>query len=63
MWYFAHLHAPGVDVIGGTLPGVPGVLVGRNERIAWGLTNTGADVQDLYLENGWTAEFRASAKK
>jgi len=50
VWYFAHLHAPGVDVIGGTLPGVPGVLVGRNDRIAWGLTNTGADVQDLYLE-------------
>ena len=50
VWYFAHLHAPGIDVIGGTLPGVPGILVGRNDRIAWGLTNTGADVQDLYLE-------------
>ena len=50
VWYFAHLHAPGVDVIGGTLPGVPAILVGRNDRIAWGLTNTGADVQDLYLE-------------
>jgi len=50
LWYFAHLHAPGIDAIGGTLPGVPAVLVGRNDRIAWGLTNTGADVQDLYLE-------------
>ena len=50
VWYFAHLSAPGLEVIGGTLPGVPAVLVGRNERIAWGLTNTGADVQDLYLE-------------
>ena len=50
VWYFAHLHAPGLDAIGGTLPGVPGILVGRNQRIAWGLTNTGADVQDLYLE-------------
>jgi penicillin amidase len=50
VWYFAHLHAPGLDAIGGTLPGVPGILVGRNDRIAWGLTNTGADVQDLYLE-------------
>ena len=29
---------------------MPAVLVGRNDRIAWGLTNTGADVQDLYLE-------------
>ena len=50
VWYFAHLSAPGLDAIGGTLPGVPAVLVGRNDRIAWGLTNTGADVQDLYLE-------------
>ncbi len=50
VWYFAHLHAPGLDAIGATLPGVPAILVGRNERIAWGLTNTGADVQDLYLE-------------
>ena len=50
VWYFAHLNAPGLDAIGGTLPGVPAVLVGRNARIAWGLTNTGADVQDLYLE-------------
>ncbi|MGQ0545255.1 MAG: penicillin acylase family protein [Betaproteobacteria bacterium] len=50
VWYFAHLHAPGLDAIGATLPGVPGVLLGRNERIAWGFTNTGPDVQDLYLE-------------
>jgi len=50
VWYLAHLHAPGLDVIGATLPGVPAILVGRNERIAWGLTNTVSDVQDLYLE-------------
>ncbi|MGE5640585.1 MAG: penicillin acylase family protein [Clostridia bacterium] len=50
VWYFAHLHAPGLDVIGATLPGVPGVLVGRNQRIAWAVTNTGPDVQDLFLE-------------
>jgi penicillin amidase len=50
VWYFAHLHAPGIDAIGGTLPGVPGILIGRNDRVAWGLTTTGADVQDLYLE-------------
>lgn len=50
VWYFAHLHAPGFDVIGATLPGVPGVILGRNERIAWGFTNTGPDVQDLYIE-------------
>ena len=50
VWYLAHLHAPGLDAIGATLPGVPGVLIGRNARIAWGFTNTGPDVQDLYLE-------------
>ena len=50
VWYLAHLNAPGLDVIGASLPGVPGVLVGRNERIAWGFTSTGPDVQDLYLE-------------
>ncbi|HUQ24296.1 MAG TPA: penicillin acylase family protein, partial [Burkholderiales bacterium] len=50
VWYFAHLSAPGLDVIGATLPGVPGVVIGRNDRVAWGFTNTGPDVQDLYLE-------------
>ncbi|MCC6212331.1 MAG: penicillin acylase family protein [Burkholderiales bacterium] len=50
VWYFAQLSAPGMNVIGATLPGVPGVILGRNERIAWGFTNTGPDVQDLYLE-------------
>ena len=50
VWYFAHLSAPGLNVIGGTLPGVPFVVLGRHDRIAWGFTNTGLDVQDLYIE-------------
>ncbi|OFW44712.1 MAG: acyl-homoserine-lactone acylase [Acidobacteria bacterium RIFCSPLOWO2_12_FULL_67_14b] len=50
VWYFAHLSVPGANVIGSTLPGVPGVILGRNDRIAWGFTNTGPDVQDLYIE-------------
>ena len=50
LWYFAHLSAPGLDVIGATLPGLPAVVLGRNQRIAWGFTNTGPDTQDLYLE-------------
>jgi penicillin amidase len=54
-WYLAHLDAPGLSAIGATLPGVPGVLVGRNDRIAWGFTSTGPDVQDLYLEKLDTA--------
>jgi penicillin amidase len=50
LWYFAHLSAPGLNVIGATLPGVPAVVLGRNDRIAWGFTNTAPDVQDLYIE-------------
>jgi penicillin amidase len=50
VWYFAHLHAPGFEAIGATLPGVPVIVLGRNSHFAWGLTNTGPDVQDLYLE-------------
>ncbi|MEO8144753.1 MAG: penicillin acylase family protein, partial [Betaproteobacteria bacterium] len=50
VWYFAHISAPGLNVIGSTLPGVPGVILGRNDRIAWGMTNTGPDVQDLFIE-------------
>ncbi len=50
VWYLAHLNAPGLDVIGATLPGAPTVIAGRNARIAWGVTNTGPDVQDLYVE-------------
>ncbi len=50
IWYFARLQAPGLDVIGATLPGLPFVVLGRTARVAWGFTNTGPDVQDLYLE-------------
>ena len=50
VWYFAGMQAPGVKVIGATLPGVPGVVLGRNDRVAWAFTNTGVDQQDLYLE-------------
>ena len=50
IWYFAHLSAPGLNVIGATLPGVPAVVLGHNENIAWGFTNTGTDVQDLFIE-------------
>jgi penicillin amidase len=50
VWYMTHLDAPGLDVSGVCLPGVPGVIVGHNQRIAWGITNLGFDVQDLYVE-------------
>jgi len=50
IWYFAHLEAPGLNVIGGTLPGIPGVVLGRTDKYAWSFTNTGPDVQDLFIE-------------
>ncbi|ODV10429.1 MAG: penicillin amidase [Rubrivivax sp. SCN 70-15] len=50
LWYFVRLDAPGLKVAGATLPGLPLVVLGQNEHIAWGFTNTGPDVQDLYLE-------------
>ncbi len=50
IWYFAHMSWPERDLIGGTIPGLPSVVLGRNQRIAWAFTNTGPDVQDLYLE-------------
>ena len=50
IWYEMHLVAAGLDVIGVTIPGTPFVIIGHNERIAWGVTNTGADVQDMYVE-------------
>lgn len=50
IWYMVHLKAPGWNVEGFTLPGAPLVIIGHNERIAWGFTNSGADVQDLYIE-------------
>jgi penicillin amidase len=50
VWYLAHVTGGALDVIGATLPGVPGVLIGRNQRIAWGITALLGDVQDLYIE-------------
>ena len=50
IWYIVELSAPGWNAEGFTLPGVPGVVIGHNDKIAWGFTNDGADVQDLYAE-------------
>ena len=50
IWYMVHLTAPGLNVAGVTVAGNPGVFIGHNEWIAWGITNVEADVQDLYLE-------------
>jgi len=50
VWYEMHLVAAGLDVAGVTIPGVPFVVLGHNARIAWGMTATNADVQDLAIE-------------
>lgn len=50
IWYEAHLTAPAWNVKGFALPGLPMIVVGHNDRIAWGFTNNGADVLDLYME-------------
>jgi penicillin amidase len=51
VWYIARLDAPGYSVAGATLPGVAGVVIGANARIAWALTSLEPDVQDLYVED------------
>lgn len=50
IWYLCSLSSPNVQTAGVTFPGVPGVVLGHNESIAWGATNVGPDVQDLYTE-------------
>jgi len=50
-WYEAHLTCGDFDVAGVTLPGAPWVIVGHNRRIAWGFTNVGPDVEDVFVEN------------
>lgn len=50
VWHMEYLEAPGMKVAGVSLPGLPGILSGHNDRIAWGETNLGFDVEDLYIE-------------
>jgi penicillin amidase len=51
LWYEAHLKSGSLDVAGVTLPGMPFVIVGHNQRIAWGFTNVGPTVADAFVEN------------
>lgn len=48
IWYEMQMSAPGVNVYGVTLPGSPGIVIGYNQHIAWGVTNAGMDVRDWY---------------
>lgn len=48
IWYQIQLHAPGLNAYGVSLPGAPGIVIGFNKDIAWGVTNVAADVLDFY---------------
>ena len=50
IWYLARLELETGGVIGGTIPGIPVVMVGRSDRLAWGLTTAHVDDQDLFFE-------------
>jgi penicillin G amidase len=50
IWYMADLRAPGFHAAGVTLPGMPFVIAGHNDHVAWGFTALFGDVQDLYVE-------------
>lgn len=50
LWYLAHISTPNGNVVGGTLPGVPFVVLGRNDDVAWAFTTTNSDTQDLFVE-------------
>ena len=64
IWYLINLSSPNGRIAGVSTAGIPGVIIGHNENFAWGSTNVGPDVQDLYIEtfdssgkyktpNGW----------
>jgi penicillin amidase len=50
IWYLARIDTPDGPLVGATAPGVPAVVLGHNGHIAWTFTNTGADVQDVFIE-------------
>ena len=72
IWYEIQLSAPGLNVRGVSLPGAPGVVIGFNEKVAWGTTNAGSDVLDFYkmkfrdarrLEYAWGGEWRKTTAR
>ena len=49
IWIVAAMNTSRYNAMGSTFPGMPGIPIGHNEYIAWGVTNSGMDVQDLYI--------------
>ncbi|MEM7046908.1 MAG: penicillin acylase family protein [Pseudomonadota bacterium] len=50
VWYLTGLHTPTHSIVGATMPGIPAVLIGHNRHLAWGITATHGDQQDLFIE-------------
>jgi penicillin amidase len=50
LWYLAHVSSPSGNSVGGTLPGLPFMVLGRNDHLAWSMTTTNSDTQDLFVE-------------
>jgi len=63
IWYMADLRAPGFHAAGVTLPGMPFVIAGHNEHVAWGFTALYGDVQDLYVEKVEGDKYEGSDKQ
>jgi penicillin amidase len=63
VWWEVHVVSDTLNVAGVTIPGIPFVIIGHNERIAWGLTNAGADVQDFYVETLDASRMRYLARE
>ncbi|MCB0078247.1 MAG: penicillin acylase family protein [Anaerolineales bacterium] len=65
-WYLVGLHAPGLEVAGGSLPGTPAVVIGHNADVAWGVTTLYIDSQDLFVErlsdDGTAYEFQGEMR-
>ena len=61
IWNLVHLESPEGSVVGASLPGVPAIVIGRNEHLAWGITNSGVDVQDLYAMEGNATHYKHSS--
>jgi penicillin amidase len=62
VWYVAHLEGGGYDVAGATIPGLPGVIIGHNRDIAWGVTAGMVDAEDLLIERDLVGARRMSEK-
>lgn len=56
IWYEIQIHTPDMNAYGVSLPGLPGIIIGFNENIAWGVTNVGQDVVDWYKLTWMNAE-------